>query len=593
MLCKNYFNIKNITTGISNYLPIKDIVSLSHTNKYLYTNILNPEINSILNTNYRDQTIKKYFDEDFSNKTILIDDYKVTNNNWLKISRQIEMHSLNFPDKKISGIVYELFNDHLYLSDIRKSDKFLEFEYSDEHQDHCYDWLNQISFYYYNYKNEKFGTIGKKLFYEEELINYENIRNEINNEEKEIIEQIFNYKIDDLKKYYINNKNSKKLNQVLFFVLWLIQACYLFCNMLCNYLVIFDDKKLIEEYVKMQKYFMQFSKAVSEKFKNVNLVINLLYKFNNPEDNKLKYFSLYDLLLKIMKINMYDKLKPNLMKQISEILRNYFKELLDKKNIIKSDIAKTDIDMDFEFDEENYISLIEKEEMEDKKMIERYTNCILDLNIHYLNASLINHTNIKLKKEYNEYENLLLQIFVEEFNQNIIKLSITDINNMIINFLYDSYNELKIIRRTKNKLLRLIDMYLSNYIFIELKKEFKTYISIGNYKGIKISKILPEENYLNFLSAEQNKNVKKYYEEQIENLKLCFKSEIMKKMPDQIGNVEKYFEREDLKFIVGIKNLIWISSFLIGIYNERNEIIFNLIKKRKNNEDCILNEIIA
>ena len=45
--------------------------------------------------------------------------------------------------------------------------------------------------------------------------------------------------------------------------------------------------------------------------------------------------------------------------------------------------------------------------------------------------------------------------------------------------------------------------------------------------------------------------------------------------------------------MVGIKNLIWISSFLIGIYNERNEIVLNLLKKRKNNEDCILNEIIT
>ena len=581
MLNKNYLDNKNITTTISKYLFLNDINSLSHTSKSLYTNILNPEENSILNTNYRNQTMLKFFDEEFNNKSILIDDYKITKNNWLKINQKLEFHSINFPDKKISGIIYELFKDHIYLPDLRKSNKFLEFEYSDSHQNHCYDWLNRISFYCCYYNNENFGIIGKNLFYEKELINYEKNRNEFDIEEKKIIEQIFNYKIENLEKYYINNKSSQKTNQILFFVSWLCQACFLFSDLLFSYLVVFNDKKLIEEYINIQKSFMQFAKAVNEKFKNVNIIINLLYKYQNPEDSSKNYFSLYDMIIKIMKINLYDKLKQNLMKQISEILKNYFEEILNKENINNYD-ATTDM----EIEDENDLSFIENEEMTNKELIEEYTNCILDLNINYFNANLINHTDVKLGKEYTEYENLLIELFKEKYNENIIKLTISDINNIIINFLYNDYSELKIIRRTKNKLLRSINMCSSKFIFSEINNEFLVYTSIENFKGIKVSKILPEENYLNFLSENQKKNVNDFYEEQIENLKFNFKSEIMKEMPEKMGKVDEYFIREDLKIIAGVKNLIWISSFLIGIYNERNEVILSLLKEKKNKKDC-------
>ena len=134
-------------------------------------------------------------------------------------------------------------------------------------------------------------------------------------------------------------------------------------------------------------------------------------------------------------------------------------------------------------------------------------------------------------------------------------------------------------------------MNSSKFIFNELNKEFKTFASIEKFNGIKISKILPEENHLNFLSENQKKKVNKFYEEQIENMEINFKSQIMKTMPGKVAEIDKYFKREDFKVIASMKNLVWISSFLIGIYNERNEIVLNLIKAKKSNKECIINEI--
>lgn len=593
-----------IMSCISQFLNTRDIISLSEANKKLYLSILNPEKNTIINTLYREQIIKKYFvDEDnieiLSNETnfnsnLLIDDYNETKNNWKKILKELEINLNNFSDKKVSNIIYELFKNHLYLSDIRKDNKFLEYENSDFHQNHCYDWFQRISFlvnYYKKYfdnKQKPEKIIGRHLIYEEKLINYIDIENEIenSNEEQILINQIFEYDFEKIEKYYSNNRNNKKINDVLLFILWLIKTSELFSKMLSSYMTIFDksieEKEIINEYINKQKAFLQFAKSINENFNNINIILNNLYYHQNKTNNKTNFFSLYEMIKKIMEKNFISIIKSKIMKNFNKFLKKYFQNLFSEKNWEINSEGSTQSNS-FEYDEEMEIEEeIQYFKEDDKYLLEEFVNCILNLNINPLNANLINHTGIKLGDEYNNIENLLIKSFIEELKKNIEFLSIEEINKIINYFIYDEFTSFRFIRRTKIKLLRETTNSLTNHIIKKLTKEFNEYLN-GATQMKKTAKIYLEETYLNFLSSKQKKLVNEFYENQLETIKNYLKINF----PQKNTQINEYFMNTNLEILSQVKNLIEICSFLIGIFKERNNIVMNIINTRIQEKEFI------
>ena len=593
-----------IMSCISQFLNTRDIISLSEANKKLYLSILNPEKNTIINTLYREQIIKKYFvDEDnieiLSNETnfnsnLLIDDYNETKNNWKKILKELEINLNNFSDKKVSNIIYELFKNHLYLSDIRKDNKFLEYENSDFHQNHCYDWFQRISFlvnYYKKYfdnKQKPEKIIGRHLIYEEKLINYIDIENEIenSNEEQILINQIFEYDFEKIEKYYSNNRNNKKINDVLLFILWLIKTSELFSKMLSSYMTIFDksieEKEIINEYINKQKAFLQFAKSINENFNNINIILNNLYYHQNKTNNKTNFFSLYEMIKKIMEKNFISIIKSKIMKNFNKFLKKYFQNLFSEKNWEINSEGSTQSNS-FEYDEEMEIEEeIQYFKEDDKYLLEEFVNCILNLNINPLNANLINHTGIKLGDEYNNIENLLIKSFIEELKKNIEFLSIEEINKIINYFIYDEFTSFRFIRRTKIKLLRETTNSLTNHIIKKLTKEFNEYLN-GATQIKKTAKIYLEETYLNFLSSKQKKWVNEFYENQLETIKNYLKINF----PQKNTQINEYFMNTNLEILSQVKNLIEICSFLIGIFKERNNIVMNIINTRIQEKEFI------
>ena len=593
-----------IMSCISQFLNTRDIISLSEANKKLYLSILNPEKNTIINTLYREQIIKKYFvDEDnieiLSNETnfnsnLLIDDYNETKNNWKKILKELEINLNNFSDKKVSNIIYELFKNHLYLSDIRKDNKFLEYENSDFHQNHCYDWFQRISFlvnYYKKYfdnKQKPEKIIGRHLIYEEKLINYIDIENEIenSNEEQILINQIFEYDFEKIEKYYSNNRNNKKINDVLLFILWLIKTSELFSKMLSSYMTIFDksieEKEIINEYINKQKAFLQFAKSINENFNNINIILNNLYYHQNKTNNKTNFFSLYEMIKKIMEKNFISIIKSKIMKNFNKFLKNYFQNLFSEKNWEINSEGSTQSNS-FEYDEEMEIEEeIQYFKEDDKYLLEEFVNCILNLNINPLNANLINHTGIKLGDEYNNIENLLIKSLIEELKKNIEFLSIEEINKIINYFIYDEFTSFRFIRRTKIKLLRETTNSLTNHIIKKLTKEFNEYLN-GATQMKKTAKIYLEETYLNFLSSKQKKWANEFYESQLETIKNYLKINF----PQKNTQINEYFMNTNLEILSQVKNLIEICSFLIGIFKERNNIVMNIINTRIQEKEFI------
>ena len=608
-MSKEVFCNNNIMGCISQFLKCRDIISLSGVNKKMYSITLNPENNSIINTIYRKQVIQKFFDdednteilsnENISDSSLLIDEYTKTKNNWKKILIELVAHLNSFQDKEVAKKVLELHKDHFYLTDIRRDDKYLEYRNSDSHQNHCYDCFQRISLFfryykkYFDNKQKPDKILGRHLIYEEKLKNYIDIESEITNskEEQILVNQIFEYDFEKLEKYYLSNSNNKKINDVLYFILWLIKTTDLFSKMLSSYMAIFDKsnekKAIIKEYINKQKAFLQFAKSINEYFNNINIILNFLYYHQNQTNNKNSFFSLYEMCKKIMEKNFIPVIKSKIMKNFEEKIKSYFQNFFSEKNWQEipgsesSTLSDSLIDEDMEIEEE-----IQYFKESDKYLSEEFVNCILDLNINPLNANLINHTGIILGEEYDNIENLIIKLFIEEFNKNIETLTIGQINKMIGYFIYDEYTSFRFIRRTKNKLLNEIVNNLTNYIWKQLTKEINDYLN-GATQMKKTEKVNLEETYLNFLSSKQKESVRKYYESQLETIKNDFQNNF----PQNAKKIDEYFTNNNLEILSQVKNLLENYFFLIGIFKERNNIVMETVNTRIQKKELILKNV--
>ena len=631
---KSIFQVENIATNVSSYLS-KELLFLSSVNKELYYTKLNPVHNSIVNTHYRDLVFKEiYFndlddEEKVKNKDEFLDDYKITNNNWKQIF--IDLNHLYYDydfivKKNYSKDVFYRFKLHIYLPFVRKSNKILENKESSLHQYYCYDFNDnkRIYTYYDKYldlenngfkgQNSKNFLFRKNLTFENEFLGINELIHNVqgNNEFKLLVERIINYDYVSIDKQYYNNKTN---NEVFDFIIWLNHSAILFSKFLYSFINIHcyepkNKNELIIEYTKAQNDFVNFSLSINEFFSNINIIINYLYRFIKDKTKSYNDFSIYKMFFNIMKKELYEKLQKNLILDFKNLVEQYCKELLDfvdnKRTSSFVSNAKTDCGDDFAEDEE--LDLIidelpleneENKEMTKIEIINNFMACITDLSIDERNALCINHSNIKMDDNYQIYEKILIEVFVNEINNciNKEKKPIENIYSVFTNILsikhQDDIKENKgfnFINRTKKLLFDAIFSCLKRNIFLIIENEFLGYfqnINANNKQNtIENIKIINNENLkklIDELNKEEKLKIDNTYNDLLNKMKNEFetKTNIICKSNNNIINsketIDNYFETKNDNFIL-LKTILCNYYLEDKLYADINSRIKYLLK---------------
>ena len=521
------FSSEHYLNLFTTFLKYKETIIFSMVNKSLYS-ILNPENNSTINSKYRDISFKIYYNKNNKKKfeangSDNLDDYKKTKNNWKKILKELYNNSKRFSDTNISQEIYNDLKLHCYLPYQRIQNNIVEYEFSSLHQTFCYDikrnYLINKNYYdkfFCNDEDVKIVPLKQGQFFEQELINYKNEIKSIEN--KKIIEMIMNYSYEKLECIYCSNfckqKKSKKgklkYSKIIYFLLWLNHTFIIFINLLFNYVSQFryfhDAKTLIVEYSKTHNDLINFGLMVNEKFNNINIMFNCLYRTEKDNIPIYPNFSIYNMFMNIMENNFYRKLKSFLNESISKIIYLAYKEnieqeklnntydsnnnetnnteIVNEENEIDDYYLYDDVledagnqygkDDDDDGDEESNI-----DDMTYKNILDEYSNLILDFSINLENCFFINSSKIKLNDYYDEYENLLFENFVKLFKNENEKSS----DEEKINFLHDIFlltkkltgkdgeGKYHLINRTKLNLIKKCEEEIDNYLTKIINKD--------------------------------------------------------------------------------------------------------------------------
>ena len=626
------FNNEIILTNVCYYLTLNGLIQFSSINKTVYEEKLNPMLNPNVNTYYRKLALEQFYFSELLDeikplkKESLLDDYKVTGNNWKLIYLKLvhNYHSISY----INGLeyanrVYERFQNHLYLPFIRKDNKLLEFKESTLHMNFCYDFetrKNICNHYdkfldiknngFFDTNSDKF-ILQKKLFFENELNEFNELLRNVNKNGIYILlmEKIVSYDYKGIEEYY-NMIQAFSDNKVIYFIIWLNHSCVLFSNLLFSHLILYckeknDNNDLIIKYVKDQESFVNFALSVNEHFNNINIIINYLYRFIKDKTNRYYEFSLYKLLFNIFKKEIFDKVKYDLNPKFASLIEEYCKELLDNVNNgrrpsceskTKQDSFDEDCDLEMDFDDE--ISIEEENtEISKKYIIEHFMNCITDLSIDEKNALCINHTNIKLDENYQMFENTLINSFVKEIDNSITKdkKPIENVFMTVKNLLcsndyrYNSEKDggFKFIRRTKKLFFSKIKYCLGKNILQNMQKELCDNIeNMNNNKNKKIENkkiIFNEKELIDELKDEEKIELDNIYKDEINKIK----NELEKSLNDNIKYcfivnqrelINAYFAKEAHDNINIVKELLYTSYLENKFYKDYDNRILHVLK---------------
>ena len=640
-------NSKNYLNLFICYLDFHETICLSLVNKNSYSYLNpenNPLFNTIIRDicfkkyfNINNQKNYKQYDENN------LDDYKKTKNNWKTTLKNIHLNSKENIDPEINKDLYKCFQIHCYFPYDRKENAILEYKNSTLHQTICYDIKKNdcINHRYYdkyfddksiNYKNSEIEPLKKGLYFEKELINFKKDNKKSPN--KKIMDMIIKYSFKDLDKVYYTNlkkskknkkKKQKKLNSIIYFLIWLNHTFIIFINLLFNYVSQFsnfkDGKKIIIEYSKVHSNLINFGLMINEKFHNVNIIFNLFkrkYKGNSPISID---FKIYNLFLNIMENNFYQKLKPILNNKIQKILDLFYKENFEKEQIVNtsfnSNIIETNyteqINEENEKDEDYYLnddSLFDNNELDEEissiqdnnftnqKIIEDYTNLILDFSINEQNAVFINHSNIELNESYNEIEYFVIKNFMENIH-NLFKDGedktnyIEDLKSLNTFFSFIKKlsktpeviedNQIKLIKRTKMKMLEQSKTYIFNYLNELLNKNF---IYELNNLNIKKNYFINKGTSIVF----KDNIIKEAYINKIEEIKQNLINKNLNNIKgindNLIESANNYINSNQNKIANISKEIILFYINQIYSYKSEDKAVIDILLKKEKDNDC-------
>ena len=636
------FNNEIIVTNISKYLNLKELLLFSSVNKAMYFTKLNPVYNSIVNSHYRTLIFNKFYlndlddNEKAKNKDEFLDDYKITNNNWKQIFINLNHHYYDYDfivKKEYAKDVFFRFKLHLYLPFIRKSNKVLENKESSLHQYYFYDFdKNKTVFIHYdkfldlenngfNRKNSENFLFRKNLVFENEFLGINELIKTVhgNNNFALLLEKIINYDYEGIDKQYYNNKTN---NEVFDFIIWLNHSAILFSKFLYSLINIYcyeskNKNELIVEYINAQNNFVNFSLSINERYNNLNLIINYLYRFIKDKTKSYTEFSLYKMFFNIMKKELYNKLEKNLEKEFKILVEQYCKELLDfvdnKRTSSFGSDAKTDSGDIFEEDDEFEMiidevpfEIEENKELTKMEIINNFMSCITDLSIDEKNALCINHSNLKMDDNYQIFEKILKDVILNEINISVNKdrKSIEGIYIVFKNILsiedQDSIKErngFHFINRTQKLLFDAVFSCLKRNVFQIIENEWSEYyknLNTNNTQNTIENKKIINNETLNKLIDELDKEEKlkmdNVYNDLLNQMKMEFENKTNMNCKSNNYNIvnssdaiNNFFETKNENFTI-LKTILCNFYIENKSYSNINNRIFYLLKNDINNK---------
>ena len=335
-------NNKYLLTNLATYLPIKTLFSLSHTNEFI-SKTLDPEKNAEIDFMFLENIILTFFqydsDKNFQNKKNLLSKFLTFSFNWKSFLKEIKNSFKAYTNEKIKKKVLDCFKIHMYLPDLRKENKHLEFESSSIHQTFMYDLLfrSTCNSNFYG-KHISFEYMTKKIDEEkkEEQKNQESGENQDNEEKKEnegnkndnekeknkekeeggvkILREglYFEDKLKDFKHtfdQFVNNLNYKDIidnvvknnyeylnyeyknnyniytDEIIVLLLWITHCFMLNCQFVYNYINDFrentNEKFILIEFIQKHNEIINCALLLNSNFGNINIIINQYKKYSS------------------------------------------------------------------------------------------------------------------------------------------------------------------------------------------------------------------------------------------------------------------------------------------------------------------------
>ena len=632
------FSTKHLLTIITIYLEPKEICLFQSCNKTIYE-LLNPKNNSVINTRFYYHTIKTFFTyKDFNEdyyirvQQYLKEIFWKSNINWKLYFSQILKQFQNFSDKKISNSFLDAFQMHIYLFDLRKENILLEFSRSTYHQIICYDKkFNEKCIYNFygkyinnnyinnNGLNSNVSILREALPYENELKSFINTYNDIigNEEYKLIIERMIYYDFEELDKLYekvcINGINN--INNIIFFILWSNRCLIIYCMYIYETISIYEDDKnetkFLEEYNNLYNNYINSCLSINSNFQNINVIVNYLNYFILNNNTEVK-FSLYELARSIFNKKIlrsyHDKIINKMSLSLINLFNNLFENRKEKEEKDQNETSNTslcNIELDESFSEYN-------KEKTNKEIIEDIVGNILDMNINKFNSNAINHSKIKLDKEYNHLEDHLIERLKEAL-QNAIKeekplLNVIKNIEKILKFkkntqdLNNNPYSFNFINRTKRRMLEESFKILMTNILPKIKKDFKCRMKIENKRRvlyINNKELINKQNCecdSSDLSNRQRMKIEENIEEKIKNIKSCLFSDNFTQYDEDEDDayklVDEYMDNNGIEYVFLIKKIIYFYFKEMEIYGNNDQRIYNILSNKiKNEKEYSLNEI--
>ena len=642
----------NLLSNIATYLPIKSIIFLSHCNKKLYNDFA-PNMNNVINNIFLQNVMKVYFGQDSKtdlpiNENLL---YKFGKSkiNWKHVFISITQHYKNYRNKEISKKILECFCNHLYLPDLRKSNKYLEKEFSTNHMIFCYDSLfrNNLIFNYHikqvnydlifkgiNSNNPKPVKVLKEgLFFQKELEEFSLTFKQIKENEncvncfKNLIEYDYESLESNYNKYFAHYNNNGENNNsisIMIIILWINHCFILYSDLIYEYIKNSTEENEHKEFVNEfnQKYndLINCALLVNSNLENVNTIINCFLEFysfgseENSDKPKMKdRFCFYKLFYTIIKRNVFVRLYDRLCLSISSLMKTYSTELfenLDKPKSYEKQIEEDELYMD----EASTMDIDEffDENVTIKETLGNIFNCFVDNTINEINAKAINHSEIKLEKFYENLEKEIITQFDNTLQNNIKEekspfdlfevlsreMKVTG-NSKYLNFGSDS---LSLIRRTKKLMMEKTFRTLMNYGIHGLQKDCLEYVqSKINDDGISYINLANkkyEYQYdLSGLEQSTSMEVSQKIDSEVKTITNYLIEQNINQYEPQIKRqnksllIQNYMDNNTIPYVKLIRDIIMFYYKELGIYNDKNNQVKYLLNKNKNeNKDIFFLE---
>lgn len=643
---------EHILTRISMYLEPKDIISFFASNKAI-CNKLNPLKNTAINLLFYFGITREIFsmnddyneDKSFSNNDKnLLESIWNGNINWKAFYCQCLRHFDSYPDKQISERVKEYFKIHLFLMYLRKENCFLEYKNSSSHQiinfdknfkdlctyDHYDNYINTDYLICKNGQKNVIKFMKENLPFEDELSNFKDIYNEFSNnpEYRNILNMILRYDFESLDLIYekIMISGNKKINKIVYFILWSVRSFIFFIIYNYESTIRFEKDKdetvFLTQFNKAYNNYINAALLTDSNFENINIIINYLDKFlnGNNQDKKEGKFSLYQLYFKIFEKKVFEKLEMKIDLKAAINLREYLNELINnenEKNVSEAmevdEVYKTrDCTPNCSQDEMEYLYDMDKDnnlefnlKIEANELLSDVTNSILDMDINEENSIAINHSCIKLGGKYEKHEDMLDNEFKFFLEENLKEKSTSEVFEVVEKSLkYNGNsrifrtNSLNLINRTKKKLLKNSYKILVPNIISNLEKNFRSHIKFNeNTKkrvlSLETSEIQDNKEYNYDLSNFSQKNrikIEEKVKEEINNIKSCLYEQNINgfNIEETVDLVNKYMDNNGIELVLLVKKMIYFYYVEMQTYEENDKKIESILLKKENK----INEIL-